>query len=474
MDDDDDALLAGVTGVAGADEDVLLGTGVVGGADGAERAAARERQAAAEAADADDEERAAARERQLAAEAAEEDAMALEDALSPSMPKKVGKRKILKHTLGDEVIAGAVNPLSEEELAKRAARAAKFGVEEVPAAVVPAPAPAVAPETMLTMETILERRARAEKFEVAPVDPLMQLNKGSSVGEGKAFWEGRRDAGAEEEAREAAVHVFGTDKMSSEDLLLYFSRCGLASDAQWVEWVNDSSANVVFADSTSAYAALEARTVPLLPDAQGIDAWSWRTTPEALATAGRGLQLLFRVATFSDVKPAKRAASRWYGEKEAPRRHSGGGGKSGGAREKRGNRRDASAPYGNKGKRRSGGGSDYADSPSMGMSLEEKLGSALGGGLAAAAQAGRAKEDRFYLAQASKLPPAVAAERAGMTDLRGKLGGGGGRFERRGGDDTMEGDDEAPAAVGGVVGVEIGATDEAGAPIAPAEAGMEM
>ena len=49
------------------------------------------------------------------------------------------------------------------------------------------------------------------------------------------------------------------------------------------------------------------------PTRPGIDAHSWRTPPAIIGPAG-GVQLLLRVATTEDVKPAKRGASRWYAE----------------------------------------------------------------------------------------------------------------------------------------------------------------
>ena len=142
------------------------------------------------------------------------------------------------------------------------------------------------------------------------------------------------------------VHVFGTDRMSTEDLMRYFVIVGVttAEDApRWVEWVNDSSANVVFGSAEAAAAAMTARTVALLPEAQAVDTLTWRTQPVSDAAAGKGLQLLFRIATTRDVKPPKRGASRWYGESEGARRRS--GGKAGGVADKRERRQQGNAPY---------------------------------------------------------------------------------------------------------------------------------
>ena len=113
----------------------------------------------------------------------------------------------------------------------------------------------------------------------------------------------RRDASADEDPRPEVVHIHGFDtRMKAEDLLSLFTAKGLAPP-RTVAWVNDSSANVVFSDASAARAALEQLTVPLLPNAQDIDTTSWRTLPIELAAAGKGLQLLFRLATASDFQP---------------------------------------------------------------------------------------------------------------------------------------------------------------------------
>merc|ERR1711965_1132586 len=98
---------------------------------------------------AEEAERAAARARQRAAEAEEEEAMMEEedDGLT-KMPQKIGKRKIIHHTLDPSLLQGGVGGgaivADAAELERRKARAAKF---EVPLNEVKA----LAPEQMLTM-----------------------------------------------------------------------------------------------------------------------------------------------------------------------------------------------------------------------------------------------------------------------------------------------------------------------------------
>ena len=238
-----------------------------------------------------------------------------------------GKRRVIEHTWDANAMMG-VDPSAPEEQARRAARAAKFGLDDGAVA----PAPAAEPAEMLTMEEVQSRAERAAKFGMEARDPLSVLDRQPG---NDAYWERRRDAADDEEPRPEAIHVFGTDKMSTEDLLRYFM--GVPSgDPRAVEWVNDSAANVTFVDADAARAALEARTVPLLPGTEDrLDAFTWRTQPADRPTAGKGLQLIFRLATVKDIKPPKRAASRWYGEAKGrggPARNKGGRGR--GARQR--------------------------------------------------------------------------------------------------------------------------------------------
>jgi hypothetical protein len=299
-------------------------------------------------------------------EAMEEEAAA--GSAPARLPKKVGKRKIIQHSWPAEgplaLVAQGIDPDSAEEKAKREARAAKFGgvAEAAPQhseeerarreeraakfglhasvsaaektaeskAMPEAPAE-VAPEMQVEIQTLSAaelqlREARAAKWGTTPANPIESIVSAAPKG---AFWEKRRDTAAEEVARPEAVHVFGVDKLSTEDLLRYWVAEGVPLPSH-VEWVNDSSANVVFGGAEDAAAAVSARTVPLThgqarrrrrrlapkppltrhaspphltPGQEAIDPATWRTLPPHLAAAGNGLQLLFRLATYKDIKP---------------------------------------------------------------------------------------------------------------------------------------------------------------------------
>eukprot|EP00965_Chrysotila_dentata_P215295 6188685-Pleurochrysis_carterae.AAC.1 len=170
------------------------------------------------------------------------------------VPLYSGKRRVIQHSWDPDVIIG-VQPDSAEEQARRAARAAKFAVgpsaetEEQRAKLearakkfglpLPEPPAAGAPESaalsstdvpmekevpLLTAEEVAAREARAAKFGVEAKNPLELIEKAAPKG---AFWEQRRDAAPDETPRPEAVYVFGTDRLSTADLLGFFSASGI-------------------------------------------------------------------------------------------------------------------------------------------------------------------------------------------------------------------------------------------------------
>ena len=65
--------------------------------------------------------------------------------------------------------------------------------------------------------------------------------------------------------RPEAIHVYGVDVLSTSEILRYFTEWG----PTYVEWLDDSSANVVFADELTAKRALVGRGRPLPPPPPG-------------------------------------------------------------------------------------------------------------------------------------------------------------------------------------------------------------
>ena len=177
-----------------------------------------------------------------------------------------------------QALAGTVvlpRKLANMKQARIAARAARFGIiapssanaaaSAAPAAPPPPLLPgasAAAPvRNVLTYspdEDELKKRARAARFQTAydGGEGLMDVD----------LLEERRPLpppGAVAR-RPEAVYVYGVDVLSTSDLLRYFSEWG----PTFVEWLDDSSANVVFADELTAKRALVGRGRPLPPPPQ--------------------------------------------------------------------------------------------------------------------------------------------------------------------------------------------------------------
>lgn len=187
---------------------------------------------------------------------------------------------------------------SEEEIKKRRQRAEKFGISS--SGGLDWQPPEVPQEEQL-------RRQRAERFGVDYQPPdetgLMDVD----------LYEERKDAPVEVERRPNAIHVYGVDLLSTSDILKYFADYG----PTYVEWINDSSANVLFGDEGTAARALVGLGKPLPPDQQLIQgaisshsmAYLWHKGLD-FVKSGSNIPLIFRVATVLDVKPATGVQSR--------------------------------------------------------------------------------------------------------------------------------------------------------------------
>ena len=98
--------------------------------------------------------------------------------------------------------------------------------------------------------------------------------------------EERKDHGTAVERRPDAIHLYGVDRMSTQECLAYFAEYG----PRRVEWLDDSSCNVVFGDVNSAKRAVLGKGRPFspgdAPDLQGICpislqfGLSYETTPD--------------------------------------------------------------------------------------------------------------------------------------------------------------------------------------------------
>lgn len=196
---------------------------------------------------------------------------------------------------GHQGFATGLDLFSEEEAAKRDQRSQRFGVEAVGEGAPREPA-----------EDEERRRRREERFGKASPPPP---DGDADIMETDVL-EARTDAQEGAALRPEAVHMHGTDQMSTRDCLAYFRGYG----PSFVEWINDSSCNVVFEDAFSAKRALLALGSP----EQGASPAS-PPHPQAAAPWYKGnpfakgpllLPLSLRIACTEDVKPASGVVSR--------------------------------------------------------------------------------------------------------------------------------------------------------------------
>ena len=110
------------------------------------------------------------------------------------------------------------------------------------------------------------------------------------------------------ERRSEAIYLYGVDYLSTRDCLSYFSAYG----PLFVEWINDSSAVVVFSDPASAKRAIVGRGRPLPPTentpAAGLDPTDISNLPflwhqgADFSKDGSPIKLIYRMATVADIK----------------------------------------------------------------------------------------------------------------------------------------------------------------------------
>ena len=263
-----------------------------------------------------------------------------------AMRKEQALKKINRR---GEFVAG-IDVFDPEEEAKRAARAAKFGTN-APSALTP------------EQQAIKDRRdaqdaqrlvANAAALQEAYAD-AMDDGTGAIAGSADVaqdFFESRVDPEVDASWRSDAVHLYGVDHMTTNDCMGYFHEYGPV----FVEWINDSSCNVVFNDEHTARRAIRMKGVAMNPEANpdgglALPAGTcaemlWHSGPE-FRKDGRIIQLSFRLATEEDVKPDGEARSRmlWRGGRGKRRRGGGdrhhpyggdgGGGGGGGGRRRR-------------------------------------------------------------------------------------------------------------------------------------------
>ncbi|GAX84599.1 hypothetical protein CEUSTIGMA_g12020.t1 [Chlamydomonas eustigma] len=207
----------------------------------------------------------------------------------------VGEAK--KERLKREGFVTGFDPFCHDEILKRLERAQRFDLEATPVNYHP-------------NSDIAAKNLRAKKFGVA-------YEATSAVLMDMDLFEERLDVDPSIERRPDAVYLYGVDVMSTKDVLSYFSDYG----PSYVEWLNDSACNVLFAEASSAKRAMLGRGQPLppqqcsewavsiefelLPDLDPTDIsnmpFLWHQG-EDFIKEGTAIKLIYRMATMMDKK----------------------------------------------------------------------------------------------------------------------------------------------------------------------------
>lgn len=171
-------------------------------------------------------------------------------------------------------------------------------------------------------EEMEQRRRRAERFGIVDNKTEEEVNaiKAHAL-------EKRRTAAKEEPKRENALHLHGVDELSTQDISNFFRPYG----SSWVEWIDDSSCNIVFEDEytvgrilkfmrrnynrdalhtlTEPMSAMETETgessetmQTASTDIEELDDLEWREATPAQAKE-RTFRLWMRMATVKDRRP---------------------------------------------------------------------------------------------------------------------------------------------------------------------------
>jgi len=176
-----------------------------------------------------------------------------------------------------------------EEIAKREKRAERFSTQGGLSSYKP----------VEKDEDEIKRQQRAARFGIEYKEPdLSGMTQ-------QDLLEKRKEAEESSSSRLDTIHVYGVDLLSTNDIMKYFS----AYMPQYVEWINDSSCNVVFADDSTAKRVLVGLGKPLVDgEADSVDKLyrsmgkTWHKG-EDFIKGRHSVPLIFRLAMENDVKP---------------------------------------------------------------------------------------------------------------------------------------------------------------------------
>lgn len=163
---------------------------------------------------------------------------------------------------GREGFATGFDVLSPEEQRKRQERAQRYGVSLLGVTADDVP------RVQAAQDHAAKRAARAAKYGVtAAADDPAAAGGGAAMGLDIDALEPRRDALPDGLVRHECVHLYGVDVMSTAECISYFGDYAPV----FVEWINDSSCNVVFADAFTAKRAMHGKARANLRPRLGCD-----------------------------------------------------------------------------------------------------------------------------------------------------------------------------------------------------------
>lgn len=198
--------------------------------------------------------------------------------------------------VAEKALGPGFDMFAPDQIEKRAARKEKFGevegIEDMS-------------ENLMSEDERQKRLERAKKYGVSTTEVAAEVVMDVDV------YENRRDAAATEELRPDTIYVYGTDKMATASVLGLFKGCA----PKGVEWLNDSSANVVFNESSAVLHAIQSLCTPL--GAPTEDMLTWHKYVADRKVKG----IIVRHATTSDIKNKKgRSRNLWHDDE---RKHGG-------------------------------------------------------------------------------------------------------------------------------------------------------
>lgn len=201
-----------------------------------------------------------------------------------------GSRRKVKH-----VFLTGMDLFTTEEIAKREKRAERFSTSV-----------GLSYKPVEKDEDEKKKEKRAARFGLEYKEPdlsgMMDMD----------LFEKRKEAGQGASSRLDTVHVYGVDLLSTKDILKYFSDYL----PQYVEWINDSSCNVIFSDDYTAKRVLAGLGKPLAETVDSVDKLfksmgkTWHKGEDFMKNGMTPVPIMFRLATDEDVKPRGKKVSR--------------------------------------------------------------------------------------------------------------------------------------------------------------------